>query len=321
MAACQTSEHPPCPEKALSTRFMSELKLKGENAVIIEEGAKDVLLQGVFQNAINLALSGKIQPLAPFNSVWEADLIVLTPQEMKMKLFTVDTQYIENPNPPYDLVMQVVNDSFELSQAYSIRPYEIWQLDTLRITKKVDGYAIVRESVDKVTGEVRGTEPLFMVRNSAKTGTSKKVATIRYTQPIADADPLQPWMWYRQNLEASVRERVFGNLLAKATQGNLTAYASPTDKTPLSKEALTASLQHKDTVYIESPEPPYDLSQVVMDVPTEDMDILAIEFVQDVLIDEHGNLTIDVKWYGPVTGNTDKNGQLTNPKTLFWVKN
>lgn len=322
LTACQSSEQPQCPENTFSTWFMSELVLKGDNAVAIEEGAKDGLTKEVFQNAINLALSGKVQALDPIQTAWDPDTIILGVDYLKQKLFGIDTMYMENPNPPYNLVMTVVKDSFQLDQAMSIRPYETWKFDALRISKKVEGYTVVRENVDPVTGEFRGTEPLFLIRNSAAVGSPRKIGTTRYMQQINYAEASgNPFLWNRLNLEISVRERFFGDIVSKALDGTLTAYSDPADSAHLGKEQLKARLQRKDKVFIESPDPPYDLQEITMDVTADKMDIVAIEFLQDIYLDDNGNLSIEVKAYGPATGETDKYGKLSKTQTMFWLKN
>jgi len=80
-------------------------------------------------------------------------------------------------------------------------------------------------------------------------------------------------------------------------------------------------LQQSVTAFIESPDPPHAIEKVMIDQTCGPLDIVAIEFVQEVYLYDNGTLDMDVKWYGPVTGVTDKFGTLTNPKTLFWVKN
>ncbi len=321
MASCTQKPSNNCPEHGLSARTMTQMPLKGHRAVTIVEGGENAL-KDLFSSLLGKAVSGDLQTIDLVHTPWDVDPVILSSEAIKARFFRVDTQYVESPQPPHNLVMQVVTDSFELSQAFSIRPYERWDIDSLSIRKQVVGYALVAERMDRITGEVRGVEPLLMVKCGEKQGEPTKVATVRYIQQINWAAAANDsYNWYRENLEVSVREQLFGTLLAKAGKGALQAYPGPSADGLLGKEALTACLTSTDSMWVESPEPPYAMEKVAITSTVDFTDIVAIECVQDILMYANGTIAIDLKWYAPVVGTTDKYGNLTTTRTLFWVKN
>jgi len=91
--------------------------------------------------------------------------ITLTKAEIERKLSYVDTQYIESPDPPYDLVMNVIPEEFDPSTVKEFRVKEDWFFDRQRsvLDVRIIGIQPVTEKIDKTTGEVRGTEPMFWV--------------------------------------------------------------------------------------------------------------------------------------------------------------
>lgn len=321
MASCTQKPSNNCPEHGLSARTMTQMPLKGHRAVTIVEGGENAL-QDLFGKLLDRVVGGELQAIDPLQAPWDGDPIILSSEAVKARLFRVDTQYVESPQPPHDLVMQVVTDSFQMSEAFSIRPYERWDIDSLSIRKQVVGYALVAERMDRITGEMRGTMPLFTVRCSEKQGEPTKVATVRYIQQINWAAAANdPYNWYRDNLEVSVREQLFGTLLAKAEKGTLQAYPGPSADGLLGREALMAGITSTDSMWVESPEPPYAMEKVAVTSTVDFTDIVAIECVQDILMYANGTIAIDLKWYAPAVGTTDKYGNLTTIRTLFWVKN
>lgn len=91
--------------------------------------------------------------------------ITLTKAEIERKLSYVDTQYIESPDPPYDLVMTLIPEEFNPSTVKEFRLKEDWFFDRQRsvLDVRIIGIQPVAENIDKTTGEVRGTEPMFWV--------------------------------------------------------------------------------------------------------------------------------------------------------------
>jgi gliding motility associated protien GldN len=91
--------------------------------------------------------------------------ITLTKAEIERKLSYVDTQYIESPDPPYDLVMTVIPEEFDPATVKEFRIKEDWFFDRQRsvLDVRIIGIQPVAENIDRATGEVRGTEPMFWV--------------------------------------------------------------------------------------------------------------------------------------------------------------
>lgn len=244
----------------------------------------------------------------------------MTKAEIERKISWVDTVYIEDAQPPHDLIRTITEHVLDVNQFISIRPYEKWTLDdSLKLVREVIGYTSVCENLSPITKEVRGWEPFFYVSSDMPAGTAKKIATIRYQQPIKrDID------WYIENLETSVRYKLFEPIFRKAWDGSLKVYSSPEISSLLNKEQRETDLCSVDTTYIESPFEPYDLKMTVIEeCPSLFYDqVVAIEFIQDIYLYENMAISIDVKWYAPVVEDVDRtNGKVRGNKALYWIRN
>lgn len=89
----------------------------------------------------------------------------LTKAEIERKLSFIDTQYLESPEPPYDLQMTVFEEPFQASSVKEFRLKEDWFFDRQKsvMDVRIIGIQPVADNVDRTTGEVRGTEPMFWV--------------------------------------------------------------------------------------------------------------------------------------------------------------
>ncbi|MCG3167659.1 MAG: hypothetical protein POELPBGB_03453 [Bacteroidia bacterium] len=77
----------------------------------------------------------------------------------------IDTIYVPNPEPPYDLEMKIVQKEFDPSTVKEFRIKEVWFFDKQRsvMDVRIIGICPVAENVDPASGEVRGMQPLFWV--------------------------------------------------------------------------------------------------------------------------------------------------------------
>jgi len=89
----------------------------------------------------------------------------LTKAEIERKLSFIDTQYIESPEPPYDLQMTIIENEFNPASVKEFRLKEDWFFDRQRsvLDVRIIGIQPVADNIDRTTGEVRGTEPMFWV--------------------------------------------------------------------------------------------------------------------------------------------------------------
>lgn len=103
--------------------------------------------------------------LTAYDALDDEFTITLTKAEIERKLSYVDTQYIESPDPPYDLVMTVIPEEFDPATVKEFRIKEDWFFDRQRsvLDVRIIGIQPVAENKDKTTGEVRGTEPMFWI--------------------------------------------------------------------------------------------------------------------------------------------------------------
>lgn len=322
-ASCQKPTQLECPEPPLVPKFVSQTHIKGKYANEYASNYFADLQESIILPAVNKALDGSLQVYSPMNEPWDKEYFSTLSQSDIERQFKaiIDTMYIEDPDPPYDLKM-IVNDkgTSELEKIVALRTNESWEVDnSFSIKKEVLAYTLVSENLDPTTGEVRGWEPKFTVPCSFDESTKKKVATVRYSQSI---DGLQyEDAWYRFNLEYSVREKLFTDLLNAAIDNSMTFYSQPEENAPLTREELSGQIMLVDTQYIESPAPPYDLQMTIISEEPYWGNISAIEFVQDVYVDENLNLSYDVKWYAPCAKLIDRmTGKELGIETLFWVK-
>lgn len=89
----------------------------------------------------------------------------LTKAEIDRKLMFIDTLYIESPEPPYEMQMKVVEEPFQPANVKEYRIKEDWFFDRQRsvLDVRIIGVQPVAENVDRSTGEIRGTEPMFWI--------------------------------------------------------------------------------------------------------------------------------------------------------------
>jgi gliding motility associated protien GldN len=91
--------------------------------------------------------------------------MTLTKAEIERKLSFIDTQYIESPEPPYDLQMTVIEEEFDPANVKEFRLKEDWFFDRQKsiLDVRIIGIQPVADNIDRTTGVVRGKEPMFWV--------------------------------------------------------------------------------------------------------------------------------------------------------------
>ncbi|MFT4524760.1 MAG: gliding motility associated protein GldN [Bacteroidia bacterium] len=91
--------------------------------------------------------------------------LTLTKAEIEKKLMRIDTEYIENPDPPYDLQMTIIEEPFQPRTVKEYRLKEDWFFDKQRsvLDVRIIGICPVQDNIDPTTGEVRGSTPMFWI--------------------------------------------------------------------------------------------------------------------------------------------------------------
>lgn len=91
--------------------------------------------------------------------------LTLTKAEIDKIGAKVDTMYVENPDPPYDLQMKIVVNEFNPGTVKEYRIKEDWFFDKQRSVQdvRIIGICPVADNIDPVTGEIRGSTPLFWI--------------------------------------------------------------------------------------------------------------------------------------------------------------
>lgn len=321
--ACETPKEQTSDESPLVPRFLSQVIFKGKIADKNAATYSTALIENLVVPSVEQAIDGTLKVYDPLWAPWERDNFLLLEKDAIDRSFKpIDTMYIENPEPPYDLKMIVGGDvRSELDKVIAVRAYEAWAVDSaFKITKEVSAYTLIGENLDPSTGQVRGLEPKFTVYGDFDNSTKSKIATIRYAQSIDNPDSFDEW--FRFNLEYSVREELFGRLIESAKEGSQTYYGQPDETTALDAEGLHKKMTFTDTMFIESPAPPFDLQMTIIEEEMYWSSITGIEFVQDVYVDANLNLHYDVKWWAPRSDVYNRmTGEVVGVETLFWIKN
>ena len=91
--------------------------------------------------------------------------LTLTKAEIDKIGAKTDTMYVENPDPPYDLQMKIVVNEFDPGTVKEYRIKEDWFFDKQRSVQdvRIIGICPVADNIDPVTGEIRGSTPLFWI--------------------------------------------------------------------------------------------------------------------------------------------------------------
>lgn len=102
--------------------------------------------------------------LTAYDAVDDEFTQTLTKAEIEKKLMRIDTLYLEDPNPPYEMKMTIVPNEFDPATVKEYRVKEDWFFDKQRsvLDVRIIGLCPVQEKFDQ-NGEFRGTEPMFWV--------------------------------------------------------------------------------------------------------------------------------------------------------------
>jgi hypothetical protein len=133
-------------------------------------------------------------------------------------------------------------------------------------------------------------------------------------------------LWYRYNLESSVRCAYLELLFQKALAGKLDLYDmndQPIDTIAL--KILLNSTDSKDTIIMIRPSPPYDEFDTVVAIPFDPSTITALRFREDWTYDP-ATMAISKKVlaiapiWTPVTFDAEGNECYGTDKPMFWIK-
>lgn len=91
--------------------------------------------------------------------------LTLTKAEIDKIGAKIDTIYVDNPEPPYDLQMKIVVNEFNPGTVKEYRIKEDWFFDKQRSVQdvRIIGICPVADNIDPTTGEIRGSTPLFWI--------------------------------------------------------------------------------------------------------------------------------------------------------------
>lgn len=103
--------------------------------------------------------------IRPFSVDADDFSIPVDPEVLLSNLDRTETITMERPDPPYDEFDTTITISFNPADVMRFRIKEDWYFDTKRsvLEVRVLGICPVRESIDPITGESRGDEPLFWI--------------------------------------------------------------------------------------------------------------------------------------------------------------
>jgi len=323
MSCSERSRVTECPPHPLTAQFMSVMNLAGNDPATFMEGSMKEITDQFFTPLLHKSTDSTLRLGDPLNTYLLDEKLWWTRSQVHSRIFRSDTIYVQSATPPNKLTMQVVRDTVGADRFHSIRAFEQWHVEgSLRLRREVRAYVPVVNNIDPLNGSVRGQESLFYVEHGPRSAEPMKLATVRYRQPVKSSDTQQ---WYRENLEASVREKLFTPLMRKAWDGTLQVYVSPDAQQAMSLEELKKRLCRMDTMYFESPEPPYALEEYVFETCNDRFSdqIVAMDFVQDVYLNKYMALSYHVKWYSLVAkvGKQGEGEAAGSTEVLFWVRN
>jgi len=144
---------------------------------------------------------------------------------------------------------------------------------------------------------------------------------IEYTVTIKQDEPSES-AWYRDNIDPSGRRAWLEKVMADVRSGKLKAYDAMADRLekPLSTSQVSGILAQTDTVYVESPDPPYEIQQVVVVNELDVSDITRVKFREKWTWHPKKGLVKEVVAFAPMkTFKNPSTGEVRGWGPLFWV--
>lgn len=147
----------------------------------------------------------------------------------------------------------------------------------------------------------------------------KDVVTKKILYDVTIINKDKEFDWWVQNIEGENREELISNILNSVASGNVTAYDYLSHKA-MSKHEISQMLKRTDTIAIESPNPPYDLMDTIINSELKKKDIEKLRFLEEWYMNDN-SLSFQKKIVGicPMIAKYGDTGDFRGYMPLFWV--
>ena len=126
--------------------------------------------------------------------------------------------------------------------------------------------------------------------------------------------------WWIDNIEGSYRDKLVSMLLTNALNGEIDVYDYFTNN-KLTDNELAYIRGRTDTILLQSPDPPYNDTTMIVEQKLEYNDITRVRFLEEWTYDGNDVRTMEknIIAIAPLLENYDENGNFRGYQPLFWI--
>lgn len=126
--------------------------------------------------------------------------------------------------------------------------------------------------------------------------------------------------WWIDNIEGSYRDKLVSMLLTNALNGEIDVYDYFTNN-KLTDNELAYIRGRTDTILLQSPDPPYNDTTMIVEQKLEYNDITRVRFLEEWSYDGNDVRTMEknIIAIAPLLENYDENGNFRGYQPLFWI--
>ena len=141
---------------------------------------------------------------------------------------------------------------------------------------------------------------------------------IQYDVSIKNGNP--DIDWWIDNIEGSYRDKLVSMLLTNALNGEIDVYDYFTNN-KLTDNELAYIRGRSDTILLQSPDPPYNDTTMIVEQKLEYNDITRVRFLEEWTYDGNDVRTMEknIIAIAPLLENYDENGNFRGYQPLFWI--
>ncbi|PLW95503.1 MAG: hypothetical protein C0593_13950 [Marinilabiliales bacterium] len=141
---------------------------------------------------------------------------------------------------------------------------------------------------------------------------------IQYDVSIKNGNP--DIDWWIDNIEGSYRDKLVSMLLTNALNGEIDVYDYFTNN-KLTDNELAYIRGRTDTILLQSPDPPYNDTTMIIEQKLEYNDITRVRFLEEWTYDGNDIRTMEknIIAIAPLLENYDENGNFRGYQPLFWI--
>ena len=126
--------------------------------------------------------------------------------------------------------------------------------------------------------------------------------------------------WWIDNIEGSYRDKLVSMLLTNALNGEIDVYDYFTNNKLTDNESAYIR-GRTDTILLQSPDPPYNDTTMIVEQKLEYNDITRVRFLEEWSYDGNDVRTMEknIIAIAPLLENYDENGNFRGYQPLFWI--